>query len=324
MTKFKGLSNIKKNKEENNKIDRDLVNLYKNAISTLFKTVSFEKDSLGNKNSYYYSDIISKFSNFITKEYKLNKSLNETKEIEIFNRITIDLLKDIVQFFIAVDSYNSTNNKANEYIILSKTNLEDGFKNLEQYDLKIKDFFSKKDSSFEIKEYCLKIIKESYYLLNNKFYIDIEKCPLKYDFDNLIYKLEHSVSNNNNEFVMASNSKRRNIKINGEITFLDFITNIDEKEAFAKELKITFNKETGIDFKIMIELLKDQNIFIIGDRQFKIFHENIKLYFNRKIGEYSGLNDKYKHTVSDKKVHHIRIKNISKKLQPLIDKFKTK
>ena len=191
------------------RLENDLVNQYKNAISTLFKTVSFEKDSLGNKNSFYYSDIISKFSNLITKEYESNKTLNETREIEVFNRITIDLLKDIVQFFIAVDSYNSTNNKAIEYFFLSKTNLEDGFKNLGQFDLKIKDFFSKKDSSFAMKEYCLKVIKESFYLLNNKFYIDIEKCPLKSDFENLIYKLEHSIQDKVVDFKSTLNSKNK-------------------------------------------------------------------------------------------------------------------
>ena len=80
----------------------------------------------------------------------------------------------------------------------------------------------------------------------------------------------------------------------------------------------------GIDFKIMIELLKDQDILIIRARKFSLFYEYIKLYFGRNIGGYSGLNDKYKHTDVDKRVHHIQITKISEKLQPLIDKYKTK
>ena len=196
------------------RLENDLVNQYKNAISTLFKTVSFEKDSLGNKNSFYYSDIISKFSNLITKKYQSNKALKTEKEIENFNRITIDLLKDIVLFFIAVDNYNSRDrdNEVADDIILSKTNLDDGFKNLGQFDLKIKDYFSKKKSSIAMKEYCLKVIKESFYLLNNKFYIDIEKCPLKFDFDYLIYKLERSIQDKVDDIKPTLNSKNKTPK----------------------------------------------------------------------------------------------------------------
>ncbi len=36
------------------KLETDLVNQYKQATSTLFKTVSFEMDSQKNKNSFYY------------------------------------------------------------------------------------------------------------------------------------------------------------------------------------------------------------------------------------------------------------------------------
>lgn len=193
MTNLKGISKLKKEKANEIRLETELINQYKDAISTLFKTVSFEMDSLGNKNSFYYSDSISVLSNLFTKELKSNRDFKTVKEIEIFNRTTIDLLKDIVQFFIAIDNYNSQDNKVVEDIILFKTNIEDGFKNLGQFDLKIKDYFSKKDSSIAMKEYCFNIIKESFYFLNNRLYIDIEKCPLKSDYNNLINILEHSI-----------------------------------------------------------------------------------------------------------------------------------
>ncbi len=66
------------------------------------------------------------------------------KEIEIFNRITIDLLHDIVQFFIAIDNYDGQDIEVIDDIILFKTNIDDGFKNLGQFELKIKAYFSKK------------------------------------------------------------------------------------------------------------------------------------------------------------------------------------
>jgi hypothetical protein len=324
MKNFKGISKLKKEKESEMRLETDLVNQYKEAISGLFRTVSFEMDNQKNKNSFYYFDSILNFSNLITKEYQSNKALNTIKEIELFNRMIIDLLKDIVQFFIAIDNYDSHKNKTKDSIILSKTNIEDGLKNLGQFDLKIKGDFSTKDSSIAAKEYCLKVIKESLYLLNNSIYVDIEKCPFQFDFNKITQKLEYSIINLNDETGIDSNSKKRKSKINAESNFIDFITNVTEKEAFAQELKNTFNIEIGIDFKIMIELLKDHNILIIRERKFLLFFNFIELYFSRDIGGYSGLNDRYKHSDSDKKVHHIRITKISQKLQPLIDKYKTK
>jgi hypothetical protein len=49
MTNFKGISKLKKEKANEIQLEIDLVNQYKNAISTLFKTVSFEMDSLGKR-----------------------------------------------------------------------------------------------------------------------------------------------------------------------------------------------------------------------------------------------------------------------------------
>jgi hypothetical protein len=187
MTNFKGISQIKKDKAKKTAIETDLVNQYKNAISTSFKTVSFEIDSFGNKTGMYYSDYITNFSNSLTKELQSNKELNTLKEIEIFNRTTIELLKDIVQFFIAIDNYDSQNNKVVEDIFISKTNINNGFQNLALVNLK-----RKQNSSFAMKEYCLNVIEKSSYFLYNSLFISIEKCPLKYDYDNLMYKLEHS------------------------------------------------------------------------------------------------------------------------------------
>lgn len=231
MTNFKGISKIKKEKESKIRLETDLVNQYKQATSTLFKTVSFEMDNQKNKNSFYYFDSISSFSNMIAIEYQSNPALKAIKEIELFNRMTIDLLKDIVQFFIAIDGYDSHKNKTRELIILSKINIEDGFKNLGQFDLKIKSIFSTKDSPIAMKDYCLKVIKESLYLLSNSIYIDIEKCPFQSDFKKLTQKLEHSTSNLNDENGIDLNSKKRKSKINDESNFIDFTKTLKKQKA---------------------------------------------------------------------------------------------
>lgn len=328
MTTFKGISKLKKEKANEIQLEIDLVNQYKSAISTLFKTVSFEKDSLGEQNAFYYLKAISDLSHSIDKELQSNKDIKTIKEIEDFNSITIDLLKDIVQFFIAVDNYNTRkrDDKVANDIILFKTNINDGFKNIGQFDIKIKDYFLNKNSSVALKEYCLKVIKESYYFLNNKLYIEIEKCPIQFDYENLLSKLENSISIEDIEssVQLLSNSKKRDIKFNDEKDFVDFIDNVNDKIALAQELKEAFNIEKGIDFRIMIELLKDNKIIRIGDRKFRLFHKLATLHFDRSIGHYSGVNDKYHHNESDKKIHSKKIKIINEKLQPLIDKYKIK
>jgi len=325
MINFKGISKLKKEKANEIQLEIDLVNQYKSAISTLFKTVSFEKDSLGEQNAFYYLKAISDLFHSIDKKLQSNKDIKTVKEIEDFNRITIDLLKDIVQFFIAVDNYNTRkrDDKVANDIILFKTNINDGFKNIGQFDIKIKDYFLNKNSSVALKVYCLKVIKESFYFLNNKVYIEIEKCPIQSDYENLLSKLENSISIEDIEssVLLLSNSKKRNIKFTAEKDFVDFIDNVNDKIAFAQELKEAFNIEIGIDFRIMVELLKDNKIIKIGNRKFRLFHKLATVYFDRDIGSYSGVNDKYKHTESDKKIHSKMIKIINEKLLPLTDKY---
>ena len=106
-------------------------------------------------------------------------------------------MKDIVQFFIAVDNYNTRkqDDKVANDIKLFKTNINDGFKNIGQFDIKIKDYFLNKNSSVALKEYCLKVIKESFYFLNNNLYIEFEKCPIQSDYENLLFKLEIILGN---------------------------------------------------------------------------------------------------------------------------------
>lgn len=113
---------------------------------------------------------------------------------------------------------------------------------------------------------------------------------------------------------------RKNIK-----TLFNFLINISDKDEFINELKKTFNSEKGIKFRILIEILKENKIFLIGDREFKQFYEQIKNSFNRDIGTYSALNDLYRpdKDIKDKEKYKNDIENISIKLNPLIFKYKT-
>ena len=109
MTNSKGISNIKKNKANEIKLEKDVVNEYKDALSISFNTVNSEKNYIGDKNDFYYVYFVSNFSDYLSNELKSNRDLNTKKELEVYNRMIIDLLNEIVLFFIGIKNYDSRN-----------------------------------------------------------------------------------------------------------------------------------------------------------------------------------------------------------------------
>lgn len=147
----------------------------------------------------------------------------------------------------------------------------------------------------------------------NSFSIDKPLClKIGISFNKIIGFLELKKVNPN---------QKKHIN-NKESNFFDFIHNVTNKELFASELKDIFNIETGIDFKIMIELLKAEGIFSFT--QFAPFCRNIKTYFVRDIGTQNGLNDLYKHSKYEQKHYADKITTIQNKLNMLITKHKIK
>ena len=63
MKNFLRIFKLTNDKAKKIKLETDLVNQYKEAISGLLRTVSFEMDSQKNKNSFYYFDSISNLLN---------------------------------------------------------------------------------------------------------------------------------------------------------------------------------------------------------------------------------------------------------------------
>lgn len=123
-----------------------------------------------------------------------------------------------------------------------------------------------------------------------------------------------------NSEIITEERSQKNKLTKPEKTFFDYITNIENKEVFANDLKNTFNIESGIDFKIMIELLKKERIFSFT--QFAPFFRSIDAYFKRDIGTQNGLNDLYKHTTDEQNYYVEKITVIQNKLNPLITKHK--
>jgi hypothetical protein len=123
-----------------------------------------------------------------------------------------------------------------------------------------------------------------------------------------------------NSEIITDEKSQENKLTKPEKTIFDYISNVNNKESFAIELKNTFNIESGIDFKIMIELLKEEKIFTYT--YFAPFFRSIAIYFNREIGTQNGLNDLYKHSEAEKKHYAEKIIVIQNKLNPLITKHK--
>lgn len=68
-----------------------------------------------------------------------------------------------------------------------------------------------------------------------------------------------------------------------------FITNVENKQSFLKDLKETFPTEIGKSIKAIIDLLVSDNIIIYGTREFKQLYNQLKLVFDRDIGTYQSI-----------------------------------
>lgn len=195
--------------EEEIKFERDLVNMYKNAINIHFNNVISEKDDtgtfLGDTNPFYYNTTITKYLNYLNQKVKSDSVLCTIEHLVFFNIITTNLLIDIVQFFMGIKNYDSLNSEIIEHIRLCKINIDEGFKKLGQFDIKIQD------SSIAMKNYCLSVIKESIDFLYKHTHIDIEKSPFKFDFEKLQNNLENSKKSENIHLkqVLISNKNKK-------------------------------------------------------------------------------------------------------------------
>jgi hypothetical protein len=102
-------------------------------------------------------------------------------------------------------------------------------------------------------------------------------------------------------------------------TLFDFIHNVKDKEAFAKDLKNSFNTEKGKSIKAIINILKESEILIIIDGEFRTFYHLLTTLFDRNIGTYPSINDAGK---GNNILNDGVLQPIQQKLNPLIIKHK--
>lgn len=109
---------------------------------------------------------------------------------------------------------------------------------------------------------------------------------------------------------------KANKPIKRKKTLLEFIHNIENKEAFIQDLKKEFPTEQGKSIKAIVLKLVEVKILIYGTKEFLQFYNELRTCFDRNIGTYQSINDT---KIIDNETTDI----INKKLNPLIIKHKT-
>jgi len=166
--------------------------------------------------------------------------------------------------------------------------------------------------------YELLKIRKSLDDIQNDLIVKEERFPTYYKL--LIGKVEQLEKSINNQIQLVEktieasqqNSKPEKLKK----TLFQFINYIEDKEAFLLELKNAFPTEIGKSIRAIIDLLENEDILIIGTREYKHFVKLLEEYFGRNIGDYNGIQNI---KTIDKAISN----PINKKLKPLIIKYKT-
>ena len=153
----------------------------------------------------------------------------------------------------------------------------------------------------------------------NSSYTDVEKINLELeDLDKIpINKPEYKTLKKRYKKYLLSKLKQPQLtEIKKTKNLEQFITNIESKQNFLKDLKETFPTEKGKSIKAIIDLLVSDNIIIYGTKEFTQLYNELKLFFDRNIGTYNSIQNV-------KEVDNIIIDVIQKKLNPLIIKYKS-
>jgi hypothetical protein len=136
--------------------------------------------------------------------------------------------------------------------------------------------------------------------------------------------IEHLKTRKNELISSQQNEINNNDEVKHKKEFSEFIHNVSNKDNFIKDLTDTFKSEIGINFRILIENLKENQIVIIPNRENKLFIEAAAIEFKRHIGSPQSINDNFQNTITHKEIYSENIKTITEKVNPLIIKYKKK
>jgi hypothetical protein len=270
--------------------------------------------------------IINFFNNWYKKadsEYTESSIFGTHKEILFsYNKMLLYFSLNIIELYKAIDSYTDTGNDSYlPKIIINRDKISKDLTTIKSYVIKIKkqSLISTDEGLIKTREYTTIQLNEIIHELQNNYTIDLLKSPFKDEIEQIKNELQNSIST---DLILKIDNDKPKKERNKTKTINDFIFNINNQDDFLRDLKEEFKTEKGISFKILIELLKDEKIFLFSN--FAEFFRNISPLFNNDIGSQRGLNDLYKHTESDKKIYKAKIDLITEKLKPLIIRHKIK
>lgn len=305
---------------------------YKKALKTLKKDTAFNNLSEVNEDTPRFRNFFFRITESC-KFFKLRlKELQQPKQPESLdllditksthgnseNPFVIDLVKNYFDLRLESQRFDIDLKQSFKMFLIRK-----------QKSLKQTDFISKKEFFGKFKAYVYSlghsIISIQSQLEEIEDFKDKAGISLptfwkhKGKFSNEILKIEdvNLILEIVSDLLLKSNQSQQTKTNKPKKTLLEFIHNIEDKEAFLQDLKNTFPTEIGKAIKGIIDLLKKDKYLIHNDREFSDVVNAIKIFFNRDIGSVQGIRDA-KNT-DDK----IFIEPIELKLNPLIIKHKT-
>lgn len=181
---------------------------YKSAINGNFEMLFNRENDNNTPNSFYYYNQIRNFvkdkNNFVKTNIDLKK---HTKELVIFNGTLESILIDSLKIFKSAYKYNIDEvHLINEFNIFKSILIENlkvlkSFRQSINIEIQNREF----ESAILLKNYCVTQFKNLKSFLNSDLCIDINKSPLKAEFDEVLTELENSIDINEIKILMKSN-----------------------------------------------------------------------------------------------------------------------
>lgn len=181
---------------------------YKSAIVGHFEITFNRENENKTPNSFYYYNQIRNFVKDKNNYVKTNIDLKKhTKELVVFNGTLESILLETFTVFESAYKYNIDEVYIINSFNMSKFELIENLKSLKSFrqSINVEIQNRKFESAILLENYCVNQFKSLKSFLNSHLFIDIDKSPLKSEFDEVLTELENSIDINKIQILMKSN-----------------------------------------------------------------------------------------------------------------------